>query len=60
MGTWVAQLVKCLALAQVMILECQDRTPHHRAPCSAESLLLPLALLILLNKYKKKIFKKRT
>ena len=42
-GTWVAQLVKRLPSAQVMILETRDRVPH-RAPCSAGSLLLPLTL----------------
>ncbi|XP_054365653.1 protein YIPF4 isoform X1 [Mirounga angustirostris] len=42
-GTWVAQLVKRLPLAQVMILESLDRVPH-RAPCSAGGLLLPLTL----------------
>jgi len=31
-GTWVAQLVKRLPLAQVTILESQDQAPH-RAPC---------------------------
>jgi len=39
----VAQLVKRLPSAQVMILESLDRVPH-RAPCSARSLLLPLTL----------------
>ena len=38
---WVAQLVKQLPLAQVMIPASWDRVPH-RAPCSAGSLLLPL------------------
>jgi len=39
----VAQLVKRLPLAQVMILESLDRVPHP-APCSAGCLLLPLTL----------------
>jgi len=43
MGAWVAQLVRRLPSAQVMILESLDRVPH-RAPCSARSLLLPLTL----------------
>ena len=44
-GTWVAQVVKHLPSAQVMILGSWDRAPHH-APCSAGSLLstLPLPL----------------
>ena len=42
-GAWVAQLVKRLPSAQVMILESLDRVPH-RAPCLAGSLLLPLTL----------------
>jgi len=42
-GAWVAQLVKRLPSAQVMILESLDRVPH-RAPCSAGSLPLPLTL----------------
>ncbi|XP_077934809.1 uncharacterized protein LOC118519865 [Halichoerus grypus] len=55
-GAWVAQLVKRLPSAQVMILESLDRVPGsspwiesldrvpHRAPCSAGNLLLPLTL----------------
>ena len=42
----MAQLVKHLPLAQVMILGSWDRAPH-RAPCSAGSLLLPLPLPLL-------------
>jgi len=41
MGAWVAQLVKRLPSARVMILESRDRVPY-RAPCSAGGLLLPL------------------
>ena len=40
---WVAQLVKQLPSAQVMISASWDRVPHW-APCSAGSLLLPLPL----------------
>ena len=40
-GAWEAQLVKCLPLAPVMILESWDPVPHP-APCSVGSLLLPL------------------
>jgi len=42
-GAWVAQLVKRLPSAQVVILESQDRVPC-RAPRSVGSLLLPLTL----------------
>ena len=38
---WVAQSVKHLPSAQVMLPGSWDRTPHW-APCSAGSLLLPL------------------
>ena len=41
LGAWVANLVKCLPLAQVMIPGSCIRVPHH-APCSAESPLLPI------------------
>jgi len=40
-GAWVAQPVKRLPLAQVMIPGSWDRVLHW-APCSAGSLLLPL------------------
>ena len=40
---WVAQSVKCLPSAQVMISGSWDRAPCW-APCSARSLLLPLPL----------------
>ena len=43
-GTWVAQLVKHLPSAQVMISRSWDPAPHW-ALCSAGSLLLPLLLL---------------
>ena len=43
MGAWVAQLVKRLPLAQIMILESWDQVLH-QAPCSAGSLILPLTL----------------
>jgi len=42
-GTWVAQSVKHLPSAQVMISGSQDRVPH-QAPSSVGSLLLPLPL----------------
>ena len=42
-GIWVAQSVKPLPLAQVMIPRSWDQAPHG-APYSAESLLLPLPL----------------
>ena len=42
-GTWVAQWVKPLPSAQVMISGSWDRAPH-RALCSAGSLLPPLSL----------------
>ena len=44
-GTWVAQSVKPLPLAWVMISGSWDRAPL-RAPCSAGSLLLPLPPLL--------------
>ena len=40
-GAWVAQPVKHLPLAKVMILRSWNRVPHW-APCSVGSLLLPL------------------
>ena len=40
-GTWVAQPIKHLPLAQVMILGSWDRAPCW-APCSTRNLLLPL------------------
>ena len=65
-GTWVAQSVKCLPLAQVLILESQDWAPSW-SPCSVESLLLPLPPLLthahslaLSLKYVNKILKKQT
>ena len=42
-GAWVAQAVKRLPSAQVMIPGSWDRAPHG-APCLAGSLLLPLPL----------------
>ena len=42
-GSWVAQSVKRLPLAQVMISGSRDQAPH-RAPCSVANLLLPLPL----------------
>ena len=42
-GALVAQLVKCLLSAQVMISGSWDRALR-RAPCSLGSLLLPLSL----------------
>ena len=42
-GAWVAQWVKPLPLAQVMIPASWDRAPH-QALCSAGSLLPPLSL----------------
>jgi len=42
---WMAQSVKCLPLAQVMILGSWDRAPY-QAPCSVGNLLLPLPLLL--------------
>ena len=44
-GAWVAQWVKRLPWAQVMILESRNRVLHW-APCSAGSRLLPLSLLL--------------
>ena len=43
-GAWVAQSVKCLLLAQVMISGFWDQAPVSGAPCSAGSLLFPLLL----------------
>ena len=42
-GSWVAQLVKHLLPAQIMISGSWDWAPHW-ALCSVESLLLPLPL----------------
>ena len=42
----MAQCVKCLPLARVMIPESWDQAPHW-APCSTGSLLLPLPLPLL-------------
>ena len=42
-GTWVAQSVKHLPLAQVLIPGSWDRAPN-LVLCSVESLLLPLLL----------------
>ena len=42
-GAWVAQWVKPLPSARVMISGSWDRAPH-RALCSAGNLLLPLPL----------------
>ena len=47
MGTWVAQSVKYLPSAQVMISGSWDPAPHW-APCSVGSLLLPLSFLLLI------------
>ena len=41
LGTWVAQSIKCLPLAQVMI---SGSLEPHPAPCPMGSLLLPLLL----------------
>ena len=43
LGTWVAQLVKRLPLAQIMISGSWDGAPG-QVPCSEGSLLLPLPL----------------
>ena len=63
-GAWVAQMVKLLPLAQVMIPESRDRVPH-RAPSCMESLLLPLtfsslmlSLTVSLSQINKIFFKK--
>ena len=42
---WVAQSVKCLPLAQIMILGSWDQALNP-ASCSVENLLLPLLLLL--------------
>ena len=44
-GTWVAQSVKHLPLAQVMISGSWDGAPC-QGPCSVGSLFLPLSLLL--------------
>lgn len=45
-GAWVAQWVKLLPLAQVIISGSWDQAPpQHGAPCSAGSLPLPLLVL---------------
>lgn len=45
-GNWVAQFIKHVPSAQVLISGSWDRTIY-RAPCSTGSLYLPLLLLIL-------------
>ena len=45
-GAWVAQSVKHLPLAQVVVTESWDQDPS-QAPCSVGSLLLPLPLPLL-------------
>ena len=47
-GAWVAQWVKCLPLAQIMISGSLDRAPRW-TPCSAGNLLLSLPLPLLLH-----------
>ena len=47
-GAWVAQLVKGLPLAQVMILGSWDQALNW-APCSVGSLFLPLLLPLLVH-----------
>ena len=55
-GAWVAQLVKCLSLAQVMVL---GSSPH-QAPCLVRSLLLPLlSACVLSHSLSKSFFLKR-
>ena len=49
-GAWVAQWVKPLPSAQVMISGSWDRVPH-RALCSAGSLLPSLSLSVCLSAY---------
>jgi len=46
MGSLGGSVVEPLSLAQVMIPGSWDRVPH-RAPCLAESLLLPVPLPLL-------------
>ena len=54
----MAQLVKRLPLAQVVIPESQDQDLH-QAPCSVASLLLPLLLTQLVLSQINKIFTKK-
>ena len=56
-GAWVAQLVKCLPSAQVIVPGSWDGAPN-MAPCSVESLLLPLLPLLLLSLLKNKPLRK--
>lgn len=44
-GSWVPQLVKCLPLAQVMILGLRDQAPS-QAPHATGSMLVPLPPLL--------------
>lgn len=58
LNAWVAQLVKLVLLAQVVIPGSWDRVSR-RAPCSLRTLLLPLPpSLSLMNKKKKNSLKK--
>ena len=47
-GTWVAQSVGCLPVAQVVILGLWDRAPH-QALCFSLSFPLVLSLALLLS-----------
>ena len=58
MGHLGGSIVQCLPLAQIMIPGSWDGAPH-QAPCSADSLLLPLLLPMLVLSLSNKLIQKK-